>query len=684
MTFDEDIRRLAPLIGKDHSKRLWRAYLMEDRDGQDDIHAWVRLNLEKRLGNDLLSAGQFLSLPTSNEADGRYYLGDVMQAGESDYAFGLRDHEMIQHMTIFGRSGAGKTNTVALLLKSLAKHKKPFLLFDWKQNYRDMLAEEGGIPLEIYTVGRNVRPLHFNPLIPPKGTLPQVWLKKLIEIACNAYYLGEGVSYLLQDAIHSSYEKYGVYSDAPVKRYPTMRDVLVELQEVKVKGRKAMWMDSALRALQTLCFGPISEVVNVDRNESLTDLLNQYAILELDALANAEKIFVIESLMVWIHHYRLTEREREVFKHCIIVEEAHNILNPTEKDDVVNTLMREIREFGESIVLVDQHPSQMSIPAMGNTHCTIALNVKHNRDIQALADAMQVLAKDRGLFGQLPMGQAVVKLQSRFVQPFLVKIPKVPLKKGTITDAFLHRHFAGSSSHSVESVAPQLPTVQSKPIPPTRTKVTVEESNQLNDIELCLMKDIMKYPLDGVVKRYSRLGISRRRGNAARESLIKRGALVAVPVTIKQGQTVLLGPSPEMKASLQRVSGMTFNPRDGGLTHQYWKMKLRRALEGHGWSVEEEKRLPDGHVVDLHAERGNLALAVEVEAGTRGLQNIQKVINAGYEIVLSFSSEGFRKAELLEQLSKEDIPMHQVFMATPVDWEVIIGKITERGENRKV
>ena len=167
MSFEEDIRRLAPLIGKDHSKRLWRAYLMEDRDGQDDIHAWVRLKLEQKLGHDLLSSGQFLSLPTETQAEGHFYLGDVMQGGGPAYPFGLRGHEMIQHVSIFGRSGAGKTNTVALLLKSLAKHHKPFMLFDWKQNYRDLLLEKDPIPLEIYTVGRPIRPLRFNPLIPP-------------------------------------------------------------------------------------------------------------------------------------------------------------------------------------------------------------------------------------------------------------------------------------------------------------------------------------------------------------------------------------------------------------------------------------------------------------------------------------------------------------------------------------
>jgi DNA helicase HerA-like ATPase len=116
-------------------------------------------------------------------------------------------------MAIFGRSGAGKTNTVALLIKELVRHHKPFLIFDWKRNYRDLLAH--GVPLEIYTVGRSVHPLYFNPLIPPPGTDLKVWLKKLIEIISHAYFLGEGVMFILLEAIDAVYEKFGCYTNQP-------------------------------------------------------------------------------------------------------------------------------------------------------------------------------------------------------------------------------------------------------------------------------------------------------------------------------------------------------------------------------------------------------------------------------------------------------------------------------------
>ena len=678
MTFEDDLRRLAPIIGRKHTRRLWRGYQLEDMDGQRDIHAWVKLRLEKKLGHELLSTGQFLSRPSQSAARGRYYLGEISGNEDEPYPFGLREDELIQHISIFGRSGAGKTNTVALFLKALVDNGKPFLLFDWKQNYRDMLAPPLNVPLEIYTVGRKIHPLRFNPLIPPLGTSAQVWLKKLIEIACNAYFLGEGVTFILQEAIDNVYREFGVYSNIPPKKFPTMRDVLAHVSQMKARGRKALWLDSALRALQTLCFGPISDVINVSCNESLDALLKQHAILELDVLASAEKIFFIESLMIWIHHYRRTERTREVFKHCIIIEEAHNILKPSEKDDVVNTLMREIREFGESIVLVDQHPSQISIPAMGNTYCTVAMNVKHDRDIQALGDAMQIGRAERSILGQLPMGHAVVRLQSRFVQPFMITIPKVAIAKGTVTDSDLLQLYRTDSTDSSQSKQQKACVAKKNALPEKRKVENSRSRKPLTDTEERLMRDILEHPLDGVVGRYSRLKISRRRGNAARLDLIKKGVLQLAPVSIRCGKLVLLEPTPEMKKSLERQGVQQVPNREGGIVHQYWKRKLRDLLRKNGWKADEERAIGNGRHVDVHAEKNGYKIAVEVETGSRGIENIRKDLTAGYSKVVSFSIDGQVQSVTGKAILKGDIPVNRVVMVMPNDYEKEIDRLTAR------
>ena len=117
--------------------------------------------------------------------------------------------------------------------------------------------------------------------------------------------------------------------------------------------------------------------------------------------------------MLWIHHYRLQELERETFKHAIIIEEAHHILlrRKESKETVMDIILREIRELGEAIILIDQHPSLISIPSLGNTYCTIAMNLKHGRDINTIGEAMLLNDEQKEYLGKLPIGYGIVKLQ---------------------------------------------------------------------------------------------------------------------------------------------------------------------------------------------------------------------------------------------------------------------------------
>ena len=295
MIFEESLKKLSEHVGKSKALKIWRQYQLSDSAGKRDIEALVELQLDRKFGvNPLVENG--LHIPPEQSAHGKYELGQILAHDQVLYPFGMCEDEFIQHMAIFGRSGAGKTNTVALLIKELVRHKKPFLIFDWKRNYRDLLAH--GVPLEIYTVGRPARPLYFNPLIPPPGTDLKVWLKKLIEIISHAYFLGEGVMFILLEAIDAVYTKYGCYTSEP-DRFPTLKDVLEFLEKMPVRGRKAMWLDSTMRAVQSLCFGQVSDVINTQSQSGIQELLDRNVCLELNSLAHNEKIFLIETLMVW-------------------------------------------------------------------------------------------------------------------------------------------------------------------------------------------------------------------------------------------------------------------------------------------------------------------------------------------------------------------------------------------------
>lgn len=214
MAFQDEVeslfRKLKPVLGSEIDS-LWLAYHTQTDPRSRAEVLGILYSLASQYLDETFDKKVLLSLPFAEESRGDCELGRVLYAGQDMHSFGLREHEWLRHIGIFGTTGSGKTNCAFLLLSALRRMGKPFLVFDWKRNYRDLLAlpEFGG--LKVYTIGREEAPLLFNPMIPPPGTSARIWLKKLIEVMCHAYFLGEGVAYLLQKAMDQAYAAAGVY-----------------------------------------------------------------------------------------------------------------------------------------------------------------------------------------------------------------------------------------------------------------------------------------------------------------------------------------------------------------------------------------------------------------------------------------------------------------------------------------
>ncbi len=521
----EICRRLRPVFG-DRMDRLFQAYTIEDDDGKKQIEMYLEALAARRLGTGLDSEAGDLVPPSPEQSAGPYRLGTVLYAGKPVAPFGLRESEWIQHVGIFGRSGAGKTNLGFEVFRQMLLHGKPVLVFDWKRNYRDLLVLPEFENVEVYTVGRDVAPFSFNPLVPPAGTDPHTWLKQLIEVVAHAYCLGNGVLYLLQESVDAVYKDFDVYSGRPLQ-YPTFRDVLDKARERNARGRESAWLSSALRALASMCFGEMDRTLNETRDQSqlVAELLDKSIILEMDALGQSDKVFLTSALLLYIHHHRMAEGGREQFKHGVMIEEAHHILSNERRSliggqSVMEIIFREIREFGEAVVALDQHPSKISISALGNTYCTICLNLKHQKDVSAMAQSMLLDGDEKDLLGSLEVGRAVVKLQGRAPKPFLIQIPEFSIRKGTVTDADI-----------MLKMAKFLPRADPEQIARPAGKEEVESETlrvgipAAENIERRFLRDVADLPESGIAARYQRLGISVRQGQRLKAMLVKKGLI---------------------------------------------------------------------------------------------------------------------------------------------------------------
>lgn len=497
---------LRPILGRQVDD-LWTAYLFQDEEGREELEEQLNLLTNVNLNTNVQDTTPIFHPPASTDAVGEVPLGWVHYNGKDLHPFGLKPLELAQHTSLVGRTGSGKSNAAYLLASNLTKAGIPWLCLDWKQSWRRLRNLPGFQELRVFTIGRDVAPLQINPLIPPAGMDPRNWIKSVVECIMRGYFCGEGVAFLLTTILDELYQKQGVYSGT-ITRYPTFRDVLGKLKTIPATGRVSLWLSSAIRAIHSLCFGAMDSIVNSGSNLSMTELLSQPTVLELEALGHADKLFFSELLMLEIYAHRLLCNERNTLRHCLILEEAHHLLSRLSQRAgqpaaIVEVIFREIRELSEGIVFLDQMPSEISRTALANTYATIALNLKGKQDVATISAAM-LLQEDQPLaLGTMEISKAIVKLQGRIKEPFMIRIPEIKIPSVPVTDEIIRQAMAAHI---------RLPE-----------KLAEVHQYTLSDSEQRLLQDIALVPNSGVAARYARLSLSGRQGDKAKRSLIEQG-----------------------------------------------------------------------------------------------------------------------------------------------------------------
>jgi len=301
------LQKIEPVMGK-RVKGLWYLSLLSK-----DLKAWMKNKDLIRLVADRkakLDYKEEIRLPPPSEEKliGEYEIGKVIYPDREYADFGLREDEFIKHILIVGMTGSGKTNLAFHLLGQLAKHEKPFLVFDWKRNYRDLKQLQEFKDLKIIRLGDEEDNFRFNPLIPPPGTNPKHWMAMLIDVIKHAFFVAHGVEYFFRKGIDHLYERYGIYQGN--EDFPTFLELEKLMQREFVRGREMLWMSSAKRVLASLTFsGLLGDVLNVRKQDSIEELLKQQVVFEMDNLATIEKIFFVESLYGFIISESKKEKE---------------------------------------------------------------------------------------------------------------------------------------------------------------------------------------------------------------------------------------------------------------------------------------------------------------------------------------------------------------------------------------
>jgi len=443
-------RKLEPVLGR-RINGLWHAYLAEsDAAGKADIEQTLELLAAKHLGQTYQPDRSPFPPPHKSFAQsGEIGVGSVLYGGRELQPFRLRSTRLKEHLLVCGRSGSGKTNLTFVLVNGIMSRGINVLALDWKRGYRDLLSVRQDVLA--FTIGREVAPFRFNPLIPPPGCEPQVWIKLIVDVIASSYLGGEGVISLLVAGLDHLYREAGAF-DQLQTRWPTVQDLLTWLRTVKLRGRAAMWQASAERILLAMTYGEFGAVVDTQDNSHVRELLQHNVVLEMDGLSsNSDRKMFSEALTLYLYRLRLAQGPQERLTNVIVLEEAHNLLlrKATEaKESMLESSIRMIRQYGMGYVFVDQSASLLSKVAFANSYATIALSQKLKSDVQAISGAMNLTDEQQDSLSTLAVGTAVVRLADEHPEPFLVKIPRFPIREGCVSDEAIRARMAGYSGQS--------------------------------------------------------------------------------------------------------------------------------------------------------------------------------------------------------------------------------------------
>ncbi len=576
-----------------------------------------------------------LSLPPEKKGKGTFHLGTIHYE-KPKWPLGLSSGELLQNVAIFGRSGAGKTNVVFHLIQQLSAKKIPWLFLDWKRTARHLLPQLKN-KTSIYTPGRALAPLMFNPFIVPPGLEANVYVNHVVDVLSEAFTLGEGSRSLVQKALAACY--------AQGSEAPTIQNVTVEIESMSSTGRTGGWKVSALRALNSVAFGELA-TTRTSQDAQARSLLNGQTIIELDALSDSTKRFLVPILCLWLYTVKLSAPEREKLSMVIFVEEAHHVLYRNEqrtKETMMNRLLRQCRELGIAMVVVDQHPHLISSAALGNTYTSICLNLKDPSDINRASGLSQVEEREKRYFSMLPVGQGIVKLQDRWRKPMLVHFPLVEVAKGSVSDAML--------SGFVDDKLTQKD--MKKRVRELQGASKIGKSDRfLSEDEYLFLHDVSSHSADGVRARYGRLGWSVERGQKVKDCLVQHGWLLESTEKLGQTRRHILR-LPKEAHELGRFEARQNS--SASPIHDYWQRHYAAKFLDEGFKVTMEAPRQGG-CVDVLAEKDGKRIGIEVETGKSDVvANVKNGLLSRFDAIMVVCTDAKALARVERQLAKEGL-----------------------------
>ena len=249
------------------------------------------------------------------------------------------------HVLVVGPSGAGKTNTVKVLVEELSKSLR-VLVLDYHGEYRGLG--------ERYVPGYN---LSFNML--SGASDPEF----IVDIIGTVFQLTEPQWYLMLKCLKNAGEQI------------TLSSLIAAIEDEPVSDWRTYEVKQAvLRRLTILNEGVLGRVLN--GSEPPSHLFEKNSVVDLSVIPPRYRSLLSLVIMKHLYDYATRRGVRANAVHVTVLEEAWSVLLPRarwEQPSIGERLFLELRKYGEMLIAVAQRLDDVSDRVRDNCETVILL-----------------------------------------------------------------------------------------------------------------------------------------------------------------------------------------------------------------------------------------------------------------------------------------------------------------------
>ena len=344
-----------------------------------------------------------------------------------------------RHLAILAMTGAGKSNTVSVLIDQLLRYNVPIFVFDMHGEYKNASFPNG----DVNVIQPKINPQYMN----------FYEIKKLVNIPSNGY--------IQERHFRKAFNKARKQMEDGKAHSNNFLQMIYDILEIESKDEKSdKQIVDVMNKIED-SMDRYSNLFNQNAANILSNIKKAHAnVLDLsqvdEAVASVLVSHILRNSLQRSKNAANSGDKQELLDSSVffILEEAH-ILAPNKRDSDskrwIQRVAREGRKFGLGLCLVSQSPKTVDHDALSQMNNMIILRLVEPEDQRHVQSASESLSQD--LINQLPslnVGEAIVLgLMSRI--PTLVKIDEFQGRTHG-DDMDIVSHFVSSLEKEAEEI----------------------------------------------------------------------------------------------------------------------------------------------------------------------------------------------------------------------------------------